>query len=133
MKKKNTAVIGTGWFGRAHARNYAQESTLVAICDVNEALAQNVAKQYDNVHAYNDVEQMIKNEKIEAVSIVTPPSEIPRLTEICAKAGISVLMEKPLGLDLESVQKLRQYDNVRIHPGFIELYNPVIEELQKHL
>ncbi|OLS14103.1 MAG: oxidoreductase [Promethearchaeota archaeon CR_4] len=133
MKKKNTAVIGTGWFGRAHARNYAQESTLVAICDVNEALAQNVAKQYDNVHAYNDVEQMIKNEKIEAVSIVTPPSEIPRLTEICAKAGISVLMEKPLGLDLESVQKLRQYDNVRIQPGFIELYNPVIEELQKHL
>jgi len=133
MKKKNTAVIGTGWFGRAHARNYAQESTLVAVCDVNEVLAQNVAKQYDNVRAYHDVEEMVKNEQIEALSIVTPPSEIPRLTEICAKAGISVLMEKPLGLNLEHVRSLLQYDNVRIQPGFIELFNPVIEELQKHL
>ncbi len=133
MKKKNTAVIGTGWFGRAHARNYAQESTLVAVCDVNEALAKNVAGQFDNVRAYTDAEEMIKKESIEAVSIVTPPSEIPRLTEICAKAGISVLMEKPLGLDLKSISDLRQYDNVRIQPGFIELFNPVIEELQKHL
>ncbi len=133
MKKKNTAVIGTGWFGRAHARNYAQESTLVAVCDANESLAKNVAGQYENVHAYSDVAEMIKNESIEAVSIVTPPSEIPRLTELCAKAGISVLMEKPLGLDLESIRTLRQYDNVRIQPGFIELFNPVIEELQKRL
>ncbi len=133
MKKKNTAVIGTGWFGRAHARNYAQESTLVAVCDVNEALAKNVAAQFENVHAYADVDEMIKNESIEAVSIVTPPSEIPRLTELCAKAGISVLMEKPLGLDLKSIANLCQYDNVRIQPGFIELFNPVIEELQKHL
>ena len=133
MKKKNTAVIGTGWFGRAHTRNYAQESSLVAVCDVNEALAKNVAEQYDGVRAYSDVAEMLKNEKIDAVSVVTPPSEIPRVTELCAKAGISVLMEKPLGLDLESIQKLRQYNNVRIQPGFIELFNPAIDELERHL
>ncbi|HMF34677.1 MAG TPA: Gfo/Idh/MocA family oxidoreductase, partial [Candidatus Lokiarchaeia archaeon] len=97
MNKKNTAVIGTGWFGRAHARNYATDSNLVAVCDVNEALAANVASEYKDVHAYSDVEEMINNESIEAVSIVTPPSEIPRLAEICAKAGISILMEKPMG------------------------------------
>lgn len=133
MNKKNTAVIGTGWFGRAHARNYAQDSNLVAVCDVNEALAANVASEYKDVRAYSDVSEMLKNESIEAVSVVTPPSEIPNLTELCAKAGISVLMEKPLGLDLESVKNLLQYDNVRIQPGFIELFNPVIEELDKKI
>jgi len=131
--KKQTAVIGAGSFGKAHARNYNDISDLLAICDTNMETAKNAALAFEDVRVYNDVDKMLKEEKLDAISIVTPPSVIPSLTEKCAKKGINVLMEKPMGLKFEEVEALTLYDSVRIHPGFIELYNPVVEEAKNYL
>ena len=126
--KKNTACIGVGGFGRHHARNYNNISNLVAICDLNEELAKAQASQYEDVRVYTDIDLMLKEENIDSVSIVTQPSAIPGLAEKCAKKGVNVLMEKPMGLDYNLVENLaNKYDNVRLMPGFIELYNPVTD------
>ncbi|MBN2157138.1 MAG: Gfo/Idh/MocA family oxidoreductase [Candidatus Lokiarchaeota archaeon] len=131
--KKQTAVIGAGSFGKAHARNYNDISDLIAICDSNMESAKNAALAYEDVRVYNDVDKMLKEEKIDAISIVTPPSVIPALTEKCAQKGINVLMEKPMGLKYADVEALTAYNSVRIHPGFIELYNPVVDEAKQYL
>jgi UDP-N-acetylglucosamine 3-dehydrogenase len=132
-KKKQTALIGAGSFGRAHARNYNDISDLVAICDTNLESAKNAALDYEDVRVYNDLDKMLKEEKIDSLSIVTPPSAIPSLTKKCAEKGINVLMEKPMGLKYEDVEALSSMDTVRIQPGFIELYNPVVDEAKKYL
>ena len=46
MKKLGVAVIGTGFWGKNHARVYKElESTdLVAVCDVNPERAKRIAK-----------------------------------------------------------------------------------------
>jgi UDP-N-acetylglucosamine 3-dehydrogenase len=131
--KKQTAVIGAGSFGKAHARNYNDISDLVAICDTNLESAKNAALDYDDVRVYNDVDKMLQEEKLDAISVVTPPSVIPSLTQKCVNKGINVLMEKPMGLKYEDVEALSKNQTVRIQPGFIELYNPVVDETKKYL
>jgi predicted dehydrogenase len=133
MKKKRTAVVGAGWFGRAHIRNFHNLSELVGICDTNETKIEPLAKQYDGVNVYTNVDDLIKNESIDAVSIVTPPKYIPEIAKKFADAGIDILMEKPMALKLGDLISFKDYDNIRIMPGFIELFNPVVDKLLSHL
>lgn len=134
MNKKNTAVVGAGWFGRAHIRNFANLSNLVSVCDANEEKLKIVRGMYDDINLYTDVNEMIKSEDIDAVSIVTPPKFIPSLAKGFAESGIDILMEKPMALNLEELSSFKQYeDSIRIMPGFIELFNPVFDKLLKHL
>jgi len=131
--KKNTAVIGCGWFGRAHARNYNEMANLVAVCDGDLEKAKNIAEIYD-VNYYKDVSDLLKNEELDAVSVVLPPEFIPSTTRILAEKGIDVLMEKPLGLNLKEVESLLEFnDSVRLTCGFIELFNPVFNLLLKNI
>jgi len=91
MKKKRTAVVGAGWFGRAHIRNFHNLSELVGICDTNKTKIEPLAKQYERVNVYTNVDDLIKNESIDAVSIVTPPKYIPEIAKKFANAGIDIL------------------------------------------
>lgn len=132
MKKKRTAVIGAGWFGRAHIRNFSEVSKLMAICDTNVKNLESASLHLENVNKYTNVSDMIKNEKIDAASVVIPPKDMPSVSKILAEAGIDILMEKPMALNSEDLYELKEYD-VCIMPGFIELFNPVFEKLLNHL
>jgi len=133
MKKKNTAVVGAGWFGRAHIRNFYNLSNLVGICDSDTKKLENIGEDYDDVNTYLDINDMIKNEDIKAVSIVTPPKQIPFIAKKFAEEGIDILMEKPMALNLDDLVAFKKYEDIRIMPGFIELFNPVYKKLTNHL
>jgi len=133
MKKKRTAVVGAGWFGRAHIRNFNDLSELVGICDTNEAKLKQMAEQYEEINTYKNIDDLIKNEEIDAVSIVTQPKQIPKIAKKFAEAGIDILMEKPMALKLEDLIAFKEYDNIRIMPGFIELFNPAFAKLLNHI
>ncbi|MFX0009817.1 MAG: Gfo/Idh/MocA family protein [Candidatus Hermodarchaeota archaeon] len=133
MKKKSTAVIGAGWFGKAHIRNFYNLSNLTAVCDENKVRLKEVSDLYNEVNTYTNIDDLIKNETIEAVSIVTPPKNIPNLAKKCADKGIDILMEKPMALNLEELMYFKKYNNLRIMPGFIELFNPAFEKLLQKL
>jgi len=133
MKKKRTAVVGAGWFGRAHIRNFNDLSELVGICDTNEIKLKQMAEQYEEINTYKNVDDLIKNEEIDAVSIVTQPKQIPKIAKKFAEAGIDILMEKPMALKLEDLIAFKEYDNLRIMPGFIELFNPAFGKLLNHI
>lgn len=133
MKKKRTAVVGAGWFGRAHIRNFNDLSELVGICDTNETKLKQMAEQYDEINTYKNVDDLIKNEEIDAVSIVTQPKQIPKIAKKFAEAGIDILMEKPMALNLKDLIAFKEYDNIRIMPGFIELFNPAFGKLLDHV
>lgn len=133
MKLKKTAVVGAGWFGRAHVRNYNEISKLMAVCDQNEKNLELVRETYEDVNTYKDIDEMLKDEQIDSASVVTPPSVIPSLTKKFVEKGINVLMEKPMSLNLADLEQFKEYSNCRITPGFIELYNPVFDKLLENL
>ena len=72
MTKLGVAVIGTGQWGKNHARVYKElpSTELIAVCDVNAERAKSMAQQY-GVKAYSDSSDMLKDKAIEAVNVCT--------------------------------------------------------------
>lgn len=73
MKVMNVAVVGAGIYGINHVNAYTwnPNTNLVAVCDLNKEITDRIAEEY-NVKTYNDVNEMLDNEEIDAVSIATP-------------------------------------------------------------
>ena len=72
MKVMNVAVVGAGIYGINHVNAYTwnPNTNLVAVCDLNKEITDRIAEQY-NVKTYNDVNEMLDNEEIDAVSCNT--------------------------------------------------------------
>ena len=103
------AVVGAGMAGQAHAFGYRNAAMhpdlagvdvdirLAAVVDVNAGLARSVARRYGFAAATGDLEAVLGDEAIDAVSVALPnfayADVIPRLIA----AGKHVLAEKPLG------------------------------------
>lgn len=77
---------------------------LTAICD--ESLAIRMRASQAGLRVYGDPIEMIDTEKLDAVSICTPPSSHPALAEACLERSIPVLCEKPLATTLADATRL---------------------------
>ncbi|TRO54940.1 Gfo/Idh/MocA family oxidoreductase [Candidatus Bathyarchaeota archaeon] len=135
MKKLGTAVIGTGFWGKNHARVYSElESTeLVAICDVNRERAKTVADQFD-VKAYTNNSRMLKNEDIEAVSVCTWSTKLAEEALKALKAGKHVLVEKPMATHTKQAEKLLEVaenSNLHLTVGFLMRFIPGLRHIRE--
>lgn len=131
------AVIGVGVMGRNHARvaNDLPEAKLVAIADVVEETAKQVAELY-GVPAYTDHKALLKKERPDAVIIATPTREHYRLTLDALDAGCHVLVEKPIASAINEGEAMIEaaLDAHRIlMVGHIERFNPAVIELKQRL
>ena len=81
MKKIGTGVIGCGKVGHTHAQAYKMlpESDFVAVYSRNPAKATSFAEEF-GVTAYSDLDSMLSDPAVKAVSICTPPHVHPELT-----------------------------------------------------
>ena len=135
MKKIGTAVIGTGFWGKNHARIYNElESTeLVAICDVNRDRAKAVGSQF-GVKSYTKSSQMLKNEDIQALSICTWSTKLAEETLKALKAGKHVLVEKPMATHTKQAEKLLQTAEERdllLTVGFLMRFIPGLQHIRE--
>ncbi|EHB56640.1 oxidoreductase domain protein [Paenibacillus lactis 154] len=105
MPMIKAGVIGAGGMGAVHIKNLHEHEhvQLAAICDSNEALAKAQAEQYGAAY-YTDGSVMIEQEPLDVLYICIPPFCHGDLEERAAAKGIHLMVEKPLGLDLEAVR-----------------------------
>ena len=135
MKKLGTAVIGTGFWGKNHARVYSElESTeLVAICDVNGERAKAVADQF-GVKAYTSSSRMLKNEKIEALSVCTWSTKLAEEALKALRAGKHVLVEKPMATYTKQAEKLLEVaeeNGLHLTVGFLMRFIPGLQHIRE--
>ena len=55
--------------------------------------------------AYTDLAEMLKREKVDVLSVCTQHTQHPAAVEIAAAAGVHVISEKPLAIDLDSCDR----------------------------
>jgi UDP-N-acetylglucosamine 3-dehydrogenase len=135
MKKLGVAVIGTGFWGKNHARIYKElESTeLVAICDVDAERAKTIASQL-GVKAYTSSTQMLKNEKIEAVSVCTWSTSLAKEALKSLRAGKHVLVEKPMATSTRQAEKLlltAEKNGLHFTVGFLMRFIPGLRHIRE--
>jgi UDP-N-acetyl-2-amino-2-deoxyglucuronate dehydrogenase len=102
MEALKTAIVGCGKVGHLHAKALAAvpESRFVAACGRDKAKTEAFAAAH-NVKPYCDVEEMINREGVQALTICTPHPLHALHAVKAAKAGVHVLVEKPLASTLE--------------------------------
>lgn len=99
-------IIGTGGIAGAHVDGYLrfpQECEIVALCDVAPGKADALRAELGLTRSrtYERVEDMLAAEDLDLVSITTPPSTHAELTITALRAGVDVLVEKPMAPSLE--------------------------------
>ena len=135
MKKLGVAVIGTGQWGKNHARVYKELSSteLVAVCDVNAERAKTMAAQY-GVKAYSDSTQMLKDKQIEAVNVCTWSTILAKEAKKALIAGKHVLVEKPMATTPQQAQKLvqtAQENGLHLTVGFLMRFIPGLQLIRQ--
>lgn len=102
MERIKTGIIGCGKVGHMHARalKNIHESEFTAVCDNDINRAKAFAAEY-NVRACSNIEEMVTDAGVESVNICTPHPVHANPAIMAAKAGMHVLVEKPLASTLE--------------------------------
>jgi UDP-N-acetylglucosamine 3-dehydrogenase len=133
------AVIGAGGIGNNHCRQYKShgKAQLVAVCDMDRERADKAASQH-GVKAYYSIDEMLRNEELQAVSVCTAGVENGshhfEPTMRVLDAGIPVLCEKPISNDInqarQMVAKARE-KNVAFGINLNHRFTPAAERLKK--
>ena len=107
-KKIKTAVIGLGWAGREHTKGYkaCPGADIVAVCDMNTTLADQVARDQGVPKVYADHKEMLKTEDIGAVSVCLPNYLHAPIALDVLRAGRSVICEKPPALNARQAKQM---------------------------
>jgi predicted dehydrogenase len=102
-------VIGTSWYAdlahlprvKSHPR-----AELAAVCGRNRARAEEMASKYDIPQVYMDYREMIEVGDLDAVIVSTPDDLHYPMTMAALDAGLHVLCEKPMALELWQAKEM---------------------------
>lgn len=102
------AVVGLGQFGVLHATTLSRlaGADLVALVDGNIEAAQRVAEGLEDVAVFASLEELIAAGLADAIVIATRADSHLALAEQAVRAGLHVLVEKPLA---NSAQEIRDF------------------------
>ncbi len=129
--------IGTGGISPAHldVLKARKDVRIVALCDCSEAAVRDKQARYGG-RFYIDFHAMLKQEKLDAVWLCTPPSVREEPLIACAKLGIPVFCEKPAEHSanhaLKIADKLDKLD-AKVQVGYVFRSNQVVQALKKRL
>ncbi len=135
MKKLGVAVIGTGFWGKNHARVYKElpSTQLIAVCDVDAERAKAMADQY-GVKAYTDSALLLKNPEVEAISVCTWSTKLAEEALKGLNAGKHVLVEKPMATNTNQAQTLldtAKANGLHLTVGFLMRFIPGLQQIRQ--
>jgi predicted dehydrogenase len=135
-------LIGCGGRGSydAGVANADPRAKVMALCDKfpDQFDKSETTIKSQNTRKYTDFEQLLAAPDIDAVFIVTPPFEHPRMLEAAIQAKKHIYCEKPIGVDVEGVKRAmaagRKADKTKtIQVGFQQRYGPEYLEAYKRI
>lgn len=117
------AQLGLGGNGRGHLSNYNRFTDegdiikLVAVCDIDPEKFKKVNIEFNldevkgdvdfnGLHLYTDYKEMIEKEELDLVTISLPTYLHHDATVDFLNAGVNVLCEKPMGLDIAQCEDM---------------------------
>ncbi|WP_152396713.1 Gfo/Idh/MocA family protein [Paenibacillus guangzhouensis] len=132
-------IIGTGGFSETHCNLLEQmdDVRVSAVCGTSLAKAERFAQKWRGVAAYGDVNQMLDQEKLDAVYICVPPFAHGALEKAVIERNIPFFIEKPIALDdelpaelLARIEEKSLITSVGYHFRYTDATQRAIELLQ---
>jgi predicted dehydrogenase len=94
----NIGIVGCGKIADGHVEEIQklEIARVVAVCDLEPVLADQLARRYSIPHSYSDFDRMLSDNRLDVIHIATPPHSHLMLARKCVEAGCHVFLEKPL-------------------------------------
>lgn len=132
------AVVGCGYWGPNLVRNCANTKgfNLVAVGDRDASVRARMTTLYPGATAYEELEDVLADEAVEAVVIATPSGLHFDHAKAALKAGKHVLVEKPLSETVEEAQQLIDLaaaNGRQLMVGHTFLYNNIVHDVKRRL
>jgi len=132
MKEIRIGVVGTGHLGRYHLQKYRNipGCRIVGAADIVEEQARKAAEGCD-CEIMTDCRDLLG--KVDAVSIAVPTGAHHEVASLFLKAGVDVLLEKPIAARLAEADELIALAAAKglvFQIGFVERFNPAIVALE---
>jgi predicted dehydrogenase len=130
--------VGIGAWGKNLLRNFnsLSQCNVRLACDLDDTACVFASEAFRGVNLTNKYEDILDDEKIDAVVIATPPATHLDMALKAIEAGKDVFVEKPLVLDLEEGKELvaaaDKHDRI-LMVGHIMEYHPVSLFLKKYM
>jgi predicted dehydrogenase len=130
------AVVGYGYWGPNLARNIAErpELRLMGLCERDAGRGADFARRYPGCPVEQDLDALLLDPRVEAVSIATPPSTHYELARRALEAGKHVMVEKPLATsvaDAQALIELAAQANRVLMPGHTFVYSPPVNKVRE--
>ncbi|MBU1349035.1 Gfo/Idh/MocA family oxidoreductase [Patescibacteria group bacterium] len=126
-------VVGTGYWGPNIVRNLVEFSEVecIGVSDLDRAKAEKMVARFPRTRLAGPAPEAF-GEGYDAAVIVTPVDSHAPLAEAALRAGLHVLVEKPLtrtSADAERLIALAEEKNRRLMVGHVFHYKPEVREL----
>lgn len=127
-------VVGAGSIGERHVRCFQQTGRVeVAVCEANAETRQAVAMRYGLTDCYADFDSAVASKPDIAV-ICTPAQLHISMATRFVEAGVAVLIEKPLSVSIEGVERLIELASaLRVTVGVAYVYraHPALQSMRE--
>jgi len=129
MTRLKIAVVGVGALGRHHARILADLDSvdLIAVAEPNIEIGRSVAETCECAHL-SDFHDLLDD--VDAVTVAVPTSAHLAVAGDCLRAGLPVMVEKPIAGTLDDAAllvDLADRNNVVLQVGHVERFNPAVK------
>lgn len=133
MKEQKIAVIGFGLWGRNIVRNFYNLNVLEIVCDLEDESLKTVQEQFPGVKTTKDFNDIINNDAITGVAVVTPSHTHFKIVKAMLEARKNVYVEKPISTVAEEARvltELAESKNLVLMVDHLLLYHPAVNRLR---
>jgi len=126
-KKIKVGIIGTGSISNEHISAYLKNDNveLYALCDIDREQLELMGKKYNIERLYNNKEEMLRLEELDAVSVCSWNSAHAECAIAALNAGKHVLCEKPMAVtvaDAAAMKEAADRNNKLLMIGFVRRF-----------
>jgi predicted dehydrogenase/nucleoside-diphosphate-sugar epimerase len=109
------AIVGTGYIAEYHARAIGAlpNVKLVSVCDTNLQRAKSFAAEWGVATAFDSVQSMLADQRIDVAHVLTPPDLHHSLTKSILQSGSNVFVEKPICISVGEADELLEIADAR--------------------
>lgn len=133
MSEKKIAVLGCGLWGRNVVRNFYNLNALEMVCDLDDENLAKVKAEYPNVKTTKDFHDIINNDNVMGVVVVTPSHTHFKFVKAMLEAGKHVYVEKPISTVAQEARDLADLADSKglvLMVGHLLLYHPAVNRLK---
>jgi len=139
MTGQQALKLGIVGLGHLHPRLYmplfrqVPSLQVVAVSEKDSSLRDPFCAEF-KVDGYPDLDQMLSSTDLDAAAIFLPHADCPQAAELCARAGLHLMVEKPMASSSAGVARINRAaaeKNVRLTTGYCWRMHPVAREFKR--